>query len=38
MNSVPYDSMWTLGICDAADAQLFSSLIHNDDHVLHPSC
>jgi hypothetical protein len=22
-------------ICEAADAQLFSSIIHNDDHVLH---
>ena len=22
-------------ICDAADAQLFSSIIHNEDHVLH---
>ena len=33
--SPPPNCQTFLQICEAADAQLFSSTIHNDDHVLH---
>ena len=32
---LPHNFQTFLQICEAADAQLFSSIIHNDDHVLH---
>ena len=32
---LPHNFQTFKQICDAADVQLFSSIIHNDDHVLH---
>ena len=32
---LPHNFQTFIQICEAADAQLFSSIIHNDDHVLH---
>ena len=32
---LPHNFQTFIQICEAADAQLFNSIIHNDDHVLH---
>ena len=32
---LPHNFQTFKQICEAADAQLFSSIVHNDDHVLH---